>query len=51
MRAGENARGHRCNVSYIERSIPEDVVQYIIKPCTTAFPYNAYNYYGKVDSD
>lgn len=49
--AKDSARGHCCNVSYIQRSIPIDIVEQIIKPCTKAFPYRAYNYYGEVDSD
>ena len=42
----ENARGHKCNISYISRQIPLSVIKTIIFPCTRALPYTAYHYYG-----
>lgn len=41
-----NARGHKCNISYISRQTPLSVIQTIIFPCTRALPYTAYHYYG-----
>lgn len=43
--ATESARGQRCNISFIEQSIKKDFINIIIKPCTTALPFTAYNYY------
>lgn len=41
----DRSRGHACNISLIERGTPEDLINIIIKPCTKAFPYRAFNYY------
>ena len=40
------ARGHACNVAYIDRMIPDDFVETIIMPTIKAFPYQAYRYYN-----
>jgi len=47
----ESSRGHKCNISYIERGIPEEVINCVIKPCTVAEPYNAIDYYGYSEED
>ena len=40
VRATEgSARGHACNVAYIDRMIPDDFVETIIMPTIKAFPY------------
>lgn len=39
-------RGHRCNISYIERGTPEEIIATFIRPCLTVYPYSAFNYYG-----
>lgn len=44
--AAESARGQRANISYIDRRVPEDIVNCVIKPCTLDIPYSAYRYYG-----
>lgn len=44
--AAENARCQRANISYIDRRVPEDIVNCVIKPCTLDIPYSAYRYYG-----
>ena len=44
--AAESARGQRANISYIDRRIPEDIINCVIKPCTLNIPYSAYHYYG-----
>ena len=47
VRATEgSARGHACNVAYIDRMIPDDFVETIIMPTIKAFPYQAYRYYN-----
>lgn len=40
-----NLRGRKCNVAYIDDTIDPQVVDTIIKPCLTASPYCAYNYF------
>lgn len=41
----ESAKGQKCNISFIEQGIKKDFINIIIKPCTTALPFTAYNYY------
>lgn len=43
--ATESAKGQKCNISFIEQGIKKDFINIIIKPCTTALPFTAYNYY------
>ena len=45
LRGNTNSRGYRCNISYIDREIADDIVDTIIKPCTTCFPYHGFEYY------
>ena len=49
LRAVESHRMARCNVSLIERSISPYFVSNIIKYCTMAMPFQAFNYYGDYD--
>jgi hypothetical protein len=44
--ARESFRGKKCNISYIERGIPRDIVYNIILPCTVAYPFRAVTYFG-----
>ena len=44
--AAESQRGHKCNISYIDRNIPTDFIVTIIIPSTVAGPYQAINYYN-----
>ena len=45
--ARPNARGRRCNVSYIHRNISQDIVKDIIVPITFRTPpYHAFYVYG-----
>jgi hypothetical protein len=37
--------GSRLNVSYIQRSIPEEVIQKVICPSTKATPFHSYCYF------
>lgn len=43
--AHESARGRKCNISYIDVRIDPEVIDCIIKPCTTAGPYQAFRYF------
>ena len=45
IRGNTNSRGYKCNISYIDREITDDIVDTIIKPCTTCFPYHGFEYY------
>ena len=40
-----SSRGYKYNIAYIERNIPEEVVNQIIKPQIMACPYQAFNYF------
>lgn len=44
-RCGDNERGRKCNISYIDETIPKEKVNSIILPCTIAYPYQATHYY------
>ena len=43
--ARESARGSRCNISYIEATIPLEFIDTVIKHCTSAGPYQAFKYF------
>lgn len=45
--AKEDARGQRCNISYIDTKIDSDFIETIIKPGTIAYPYHAFNFYNQ----
>ena len=47
IQAYESARGHRVNISYVDRKIDPEFVDVIIRHCTTALPYNSITYYGE----
>ena len=38
-------RGRKCNISYIDARLDEEIIQRIIKPCTVLEPFHAINYY------
>lgn len=42
----ESFRGKKCNISYIEKGIPREIVNNIILPCTVAYPFRAVTYFG-----
>ena len=44
-RCNDNGRGRKCNISYIDKAIPDEEVNSIILPCTIAYPYQATYYY------
>ena len=43
--ANDGSRGHRCNISYVDSRISQEIVNGIIKNCTTAEPYQAITYF------
>ena len=43
--ANINVRGYKANVSYIDRSIPDDIIDTIIKPATVSPTYTAIHYF------
>ena len=47
VRGSDSQRGRCCNVSLIERSIPIDIYECVIRPCTKALPYQAIGFYGE----
>ena len=44
--AVESMRGKKCNISYIERGIPDEMIGNVIIPCTVALPFRAIIYFG-----
>lgn len=47
VRASENSRGCKANISYVDRRIDPMFVDVVIRHCTCAPPYNAIAYYGE----
>lgn len=45
VRASDSGRGYATNISYIDRRIPQNVINTIIKPATKAWPYQAFKFY------
>lgn len=45
VRASDFGRGYATNISYIDRRIPQDIINTIIKPVTKAWPYQAFKFY------
>lgn len=45
LKACENARGYKCNISYIDELIDRDIVDRIIRPATCALPFNGIKYF------
>ena len=43
--ANINTRGYKANISYIDRSIPDNLIDTIIKPATVSPPYTAIHYF------
>ena len=43
----ESARGNRTNISIIERCIDKEMVENVIFPATTSYPYKAFDFYGE----
>lgn len=50
--ATEAQRGRKCNVSYIDARIDQEIINRIITPCTIAYPFHAFSYfYDFVDEE
>ena len=47
IRAGENARGYRWNIAYIERSVDLNIYRCIISPSALSFPFSAIRLWGE----
>ena len=45
VRAGENVRGYKANISYIDRSISDYLIDVVIKLATVSPPYTAIHYF------
>lgn len=45
--ANDFARGYRCNIAYIERSINYDIYRCIIAPTMMDFPFSAFRLWGE----
>ena len=43
--ASDCGRGYAANISYIDRRIPQNIINTIIKPATKAWPYQAFKFY------
>lgn len=40
-----HCRGRKCNIALVDRTIPREVVETIIRPCVVRDPYGALGYY------
>ena len=40
-----SSRGYKCNISYIDINIPNEIIETIILPSTTSLPYQGIIYY------
>ena len=47
VRASDNVRGSKWNISYSERNIDSDIYFTIIEPCTSVLPFTAIRFYGE----
>ena len=45
--ARKSFKGLKCNISIIERSIPFEIFDTIIEPCTTLYPIRGFDFYGE----
>ena len=43
--SSNTARGHRCNITYIDYDIPDETIEEVIKPIVTLLPYQGINYF------
>lgn len=46
IKAQENKKGAKANISYVDRKIDKRLINEIILPATTAYPYSAIRYFG-----
>lgn len=45
VKANDSARGYLCNISYIDKIIPEDIIKTKIIPTTRSYPYQGFKYF------
>lgn len=45
VKANDFARGYLCNISYIDKTIPEDIINEIVVPATRSYPFQGLNYF------
>lgn len=45
--ARESFKGFKCNISIVERSIPFEIFDTIIEPCTMPYPIRGFDLYGE----
>lgn len=45
VKADEYVRGYKCNISYIDKSIPQDIVRTNVIYSTMLYPYQAFKYF------
>lgn len=48
-RACDSARGYRCNIAYVDRSIPYEMYRSIINPAMIEYPFCAIHLWGEGD--
>ena len=46
VKTNDFARGYCCNISYIDKTIPENIVNEIIIPATKCYPYQGFKYFN-----
>lgn len=47
--SSNTARGHRCNIAYIDYDIPDQNIEEVIKPIVTLPPYQGIKYFKTGD--
>lgn len=45
VKANDFARGYCCNISYIDKTIPENIINEIIVPATKCYLYQGFKYF------
>ena len=45
VKANDSARGYLRNISYIDKTIPENIINEIIIPATKCYPYQGFKYF------
>ena len=47
----ENIHGTRCNVAYIDNTIPLRIINEVIKPLVSAYPFQAYREFSLYEGE
>lgn len=45
--ARKSFKGFKCNISIVERSIPFEIFDTIIEPCTMSYPIRGFDFFGE----